>query len=162
MADAVVCDSGPLIAFAKLDLLGLLDSMFDNVWIPAVVLEECCHDRSLPGARKILAFSDRDDVHVAVIEPDLKRTLGPTLGSWELAAITLAREQAALPLIDDRLARRVARKEGVRVLGTLGVLLRAKHRGFVETVRPLIDQLDDSGYHLSQELRSEVLRLAEE
>ena len=56
---------------------------------------------------------------------------------------------------------------GIETIGTLGILLLAKDRGLPErnplaAVRPLVDALAEAGFHLSEALREEVLRLAGE
>ena len=77
--------------------------------------------------------------------------------------IALAQElDAGLVIIDERLARRHAERIGLTLTGTLGVLLRAKERGLVSTVAPLIDQLRHGGIWLSEVVVAEALRLADE
>ena len=49
---------------------------------------------------------------------------------------------------------------GVRVIGTIGVLLRAKQEGVIPSLTPLLDALESGGFHLSEALRREAFRLA--
>jgi len=85
------------------------------------------------------------------------------LDRGEAEVIALAQElDADLVIIDERLARLHARRLGLRLTGTLGVLLKAKERGIVSSVAPLIDQLRQGGIRLSNGLVAEVLRLADE
>ena len=51
---------------------------------------------------------------------------------------------------------------GIRVIGTLGILVRAKQAGLIGTVRPLLDQIINQGFRLGPELYRDVLRLADE
>jgi len=81
----------------------------------------------------------------------------------EAAVLALAR------LSDDapdphgrRLARAHARGLGLRITGTLGVILRAKRDGCVPAVAPLLRQLQDEGFRIAPATRGEVLRLAGE
>ena len=55
-------------------------------------------------------------------------------------------------IIDERLARRHAKRLGLTLTGTLGVLLKAKERGLVPTVEPLIDELRQGGIRLDDAL----------
>lgn len=64
--------------------------------------------------------------------------------------------------MDERLARRHAKRLGLKLTGTLGVLLRAKERELVPAVGPLIDQLVQGGIWLGDDLITEALRLAGE
>jgi uncharacterized protein len=85
------------------------------------------------------------------------------LDRGEAEVIALARERAAdLVILDERLARRHAQRLGLKVTGTLGVLLHAKNRGHVEAIRPLLDQLRAGGIRLSDELVDRTLALAGE
>jgi len=54
----------------------------------------------------------------------------------------LAQEQGAdLVIIDDNAAKKTAKYLGLPVTGTLGVLVKAKHLGIVEEVRPLLSEM---------------------
>ncbi|MBN1977017.1 MAG: DUF3368 domain-containing protein [Anaerolineae bacterium] len=64
------------------------------------------------------------------------------LGRGELAAMALALENPERTiLLDDELARRTAKAAGLKVRGTLGILLDAKSQGLTERVEPLIERL---------------------
>lgn len=68
----------------------------------------------------------------------------------------------ATPLIDERLARRHAKRLGLNLTGTIGILLKAKRQGLVPAVKPLVDQLRYGGIWLSDALVAEALKLADE
>ncbi len=78
----------------------------------------------------------------------------------EAAAIALAAELTCEVILDDLQARRLAARQGVRCVGLLGVLLRAKQAGQLAAVRPLIDALRAQNFHVSAPLVAEALRLA--
>ena len=78
-------------------------------------------------------------------------------------AIILAKElNADLLILDEKLARDYAKKLNVKITGTLGVLLKAKELGLVDTVRELLDILVKKGVWLSPKLIEKVLNLAGE
>lgn len=64
--------------------------------------------------------------------------------------------------MDDRLARQIADLQGLKVTGTVGVLLKAKKKGYIDAVAPLIEKLLSCGFRLSDNLRSNIIRLAGE
>ncbi|OQA42177.1 MAG: hypothetical protein BWY52_02296 [Chloroflexi bacterium ADurb.Bin325] len=68
----------------------------------------------------------------------------------------------SLLVLDDSLARRVAESLGLRFTGTLGLLLDAKHAGFIPAVRPLLDQLQELRFRFAPHTRQAVLELAGE
>ena len=59
--------------------------------------------------------------------------------------------------LDDRVARRHAFAAGLRITGTLGILLLAKERGILESVRLALDRLEALRFRLSMETRRAVL-----
>jgi predicted nucleic acid-binding protein len=63
-------------------------------------------------------------------------------------------------LLDDKLARRIAQAAGLTVWGTLKVLLLAKSQGLTESIEPLMDQLEESGMWMSEDIRERLLTLA--
>lgn len=65
-------------------------------------------------------------------------------------------------LADDARAREVAKERGLVVVGTMGVLLGAKRRGFIPQVGPVMARMEGLGMFVSAKLRDAVLRLADE
>jgi predicted nucleic acid-binding protein len=68
----------------------------------------------------------------------------------------------AVAIIDELPARRVAARLGVKVTGTLNLILVAKQRGHVQAVRPILDRLHELRYRVSANLREHILNLAGE
>ena len=134
----------------------LLERLFAEVVIPEAVWRELRqeHER-LPGFIRIVAIRDvRLAQHLA---SDL-------LDEGEAEAIVLAEELAAdFLLMDETAGRAVATQRGLRVLGLLGVLRRAKDLGLIAAIRPLLAALqNDAGFWVSPELRQRVLEDAGE
>jgi uncharacterized protein len=69
---------------------------------------------------------------------------------------------ADLLLMDELAGRRTAMSLGMRVMETLGVLLRAKAQQLIPAVAPLLDQLLVTGFYVDEELAERVRRTAEE
>lgn len=80
------------------------------------------------------------------------------LDTGEAAVIQLALEQQ-IPLvcIDEWKGRRVALAVGLRVMGTLGLLGRAKTLGIVEAVKPFVERALRNGIRYHPELVRKVL-----
>jgi predicted nucleic acid-binding protein len=64
--------------------------------------------------------------------------------------------------MDDKAGRAVARRLGVAVIGSVGVLVLAKRNGLLPQVRPLLEALVDGGYFLAPDIVKEARRLAGE
>jgi len=64
--------------------------------------------------------------------------------------------------MDDRRGRRLAIDRGLRVKGTVGVLVLAKQRGLVPAVGPLLVALELAGIFVSPQLLASALVEADE
>jgi len=79
--------------------------------------------------------------------------LRATLGPGEAEAISLAADQNGLLIVDERQARRIAEDVyGLRIRGTMGILVAAKRRSLVAEVRPIFERMRQGGYFLADEL----------
>lgn len=102
-------------------------------------------------------------INIVSLENPSRADLIADLERGEAEVIAIAQEQGAdLVIVDERLARRHATRLGMRLTGTLGILLKAKQLGMVGAIEPLIDQLRQAGIRLGDALVTEVLRLAGE
>jgi len=161
----VVADAGPLIALAKIDRLGLLAELFDEVCLPIVVEHEILA-KAGPETKRIEAALGR---FLRVIPPpyDLTAHLAMkagALGVGERAVIAVAvmLPPAVSVLMDDRAGRAVARQAGLAVLGLAGLLIMARQRGAITAAVPLMLAAREAGYWLDDELVATVRRLAKE
>jgi predicted nucleic acid-binding protein len=62
--------------------------------------------------------------------------------------------------LDDLDARRVARRLSLEPIGTVGLLLAAKKRGLIVSLKAELDQLKEMGFWISMQLRVEALKEA--
>jgi len=100
------------------------------------------------------------------IQPPLSRIAVPLvthLGPGETEVIMLAMELSdAVVIMDDALARKNAELLGIRVTGTLGLLLDAKRAGLIDVLMPIITQLQALNFRLAPHTREAVLKMAGE
>jgi len=91
------------------------------------------------------------------------RMLSVDIGAGEAEAIVLAMEyQPAVVLIDDLKARRFAKMNGLQVIGTMGILLKAKKEGLIKEIKPLISDLVLNGIRISKKIVEITLQAAQE
>jgi hypothetical protein len=155
----VVADTSALLALAACDGLPLLDSLYGDVRVPRAVYHEC----TIPGksAADVLVSYLRDKVLDVNLGAFVIAATG--LGQGELEAMALYRRlDADHLLIDDDRARRVARLNKMRVIGSVGVLLVAKAEGLVPMIKPRLQAMRAGGVRLGALLEPEALRLAGE
>ena len=65
-------------------------------------------------------------------------------------------------VMDDLDARRMARRLGLELIGTIGLLLSARLRGEVPSMRGEIDRLEALGFRIAPDLVAAVLQAAGE
>lgn len=149
MKEPVVTNSTCLISLERIGYLQLLADLFEPVFIPPKVQEEFASS---------VAWLKLKAPRNSALVTALNHIIGP----GEAEAIALAAEDQTLPILDDLKARQWAKRLGIRIIGTVGVLLRAKHHHLVQSVHPLLEALKNAGFHVSSSLEEEALRLAGE
>lgn len=149
----VVSDTSPLHYLILCKVQEALAVLFTQVLIPPTVLRELHHPHAPPEVR---SWSQRLPNWVEIQPPShLNTTLD--LDRGELEAISLAQEiQADAILVDDRLARIAARRCGLIVTGTIGVLERAAELGLID-LPEVIARLQRTNVRLDPELIQGVL-----
>lgn len=122
----VVADASPLIFLAKLRQLDLIPKLLEgDILIPRAVHAEVIRPGIDPVEQATLEAFLKNCTVRAVPRP---RAFATAMSTADNAALTLAvRTQATFLLCDERVTRLMAENEGIRPLGTLGILLRA-HR----------------------------------
>ena len=158
----IVSDAGPLIALAKTNHLNILQELFQKVIIPPSVFDELKISTSRPGANELKKAIERTkwlEVSGSVHVPGVPFN---SFAKGEVEAIILAKTKKMILLIDERRARRIAKKENVKITGTGAVLVAAKRKGIIKKVSLVLDELTEEGYRISEGLRKRILELAEE
>lgn len=159
--ETVVCNSGPLIALAKINQLELLSRVYQRILVPQAVMDEIATAQRFPEEKRILAATPLEK-HALAKQPDA--LLLAQLGVGEAHAITLSIEMKANRLlIDEKKGRRIASLVyGITVTGTGGILLQCKKAGHISAIRPLLEQMRAAGYFLSERLIVGICQAANE
>ena len=161
----LVCNTGPLIALAKIDRLSLLQNLgLERLLIPPMVQRElwgkigpesAAIEAALNNFMQVVKLQNIDQrIENAVVDLDH--------GEKEAVILAASLQEETVLLIDDKAGRKVARHLELSVLGTAGLLLLAKRQGFVENVSALVVEMRRQGYWLSDALVAQVRRLAGE
>jgi len=158
----VVSDTGPLIALAKVDLLPLFNRLFGQVSIPPAVQVELLAKRGPESPRLEKALEESIQVETVFTTPKDVERLTHGLGAGERQAIGLALHLRTALIIDERSGRLAAKQLGVKITGTVGILLQAKQAGLVESVGTILDQIRLGGYWISESLIEEATSRAGE
>ena len=136
----VVSDTSAVTSLAAIGRLDLLRCLYGSVVIPQSVFEELTGLPNQPGGAEVESLDWIS--HRPASDRSLVTSLLANLDSGEAEAIALAVElRADLLLMDERLGRAVAERFGLKLVGTLGVLLAAKQQRFLTSVKPVLDDL---------------------
>jgi predicted nucleic acid-binding protein len=156
-----VINASPLICLDKINLLGLLEKVYESIVVTTEVMDEIAAGESGPQlAERIKALNGIKIVPGASAPGELVEW---DLGRGETSIIAWAALNPGAELImDDRAACRCAEIYGHKVTGTIGVLLQAKELGVIAEIKHPLDALVESGFWISDRLRKMVLRQAGE
>ena len=161
----VASNTSPISNLAIVGRLQLLRSQFGELWIPNAVKHELDHFRHADALKEVEQAFQEGWIKTKPLASDgVARLLEATLDPGEAEAIALALElRADLILLDERDGRAAAERAGLPVTGLLGVLLRAKKHGQVESVREELDRLRTRArFFISEALTAKVLLAAGE
>ncbi|HEX9927666.1 MAG TPA: DUF3368 domain-containing protein [Pyrinomonadaceae bacterium] len=149
MKEPVVSDSTCLIGLERVGELDILPALFAPIIIPPEVEREFGSQFSWLQTETITNTS-------------LVTALQLAVDAGEAEAIALASEKGCLLISDDNQARAAAKSLGVKVIGTVGVLVRAKQNGLISAIKPILDEFDLNSFFISRALREEALKLVGE
>jgi predicted nucleic acid-binding protein len=160
-----VVNASPLIHLARVSLLDVLREPRESVEVvvPDVVFAEVMtgliRDRSA-----MLVEEATFDWLTIVPTPDPHPNIDQRrIDAGEIAVISFAMSKpGSIAVLDDRLAREQATNLGIPVIGTIRLLIDAKQRGIIPSVRDPLESLRAQGMRLSDELFTRVIRQAGE
>lgn len=156
----IVSNTSPILNLAIVDQLELLHQQFGEILIPHAVLDELKVNEQRPGSQAIREAISSGWIQTQEVSNEpLAQLLKQTLDQGEAEAIALAIElEADWTLLDEREGRKVAKSLGLNVTGILGILLRAKQVGELESLQPVIDDLmNKAGFRIAPELLAQIL-----
>ena len=157
----VVINSTPIIALCKVDRLEILHKLYGEVTIPQAVFREVTEKNDVVRQR----ISSCQWIHVESVKDTSSRKMYKAkLHDGEVEVMILAQECEGehLVIIDDSAARRTADYLGLTLTGTMGVLIKAKQLGFLDSVMSVVAQMEAHQIYLSDDLKAQVCRLAGE
>ena len=158
--EKVVVNSSPLIVLFRSNQAELLPQMFKTIIIPQQVYKEIVIDGPLDEAKNMLpgsAWCSRVEVEISL------KVAAWNLGEGEASVFSYACQKPEYrALVDDLAARRCAQVLGIKTLGTGGLLILAKKRGLINSVKDRLERLQESGLYLSEPVISLLLSKAGE
>jgi predicted nucleic acid-binding protein len=156
-----VVNASPIISLCRVNKVSILTELCDDLLIPKGVAEEIDRGTEDDPARMWLEeFGKPYTKDVGPIEPVIRAW---DLGRGETEVINWAFANPGwTAVLDDRAARNCIYSLNRRVIGTIGILIMAKNEHKIEAVNPLLIQLDQIGFRISQDLIDAAADLAGE
>ena len=144
--ELVIADASPLIALIEIGELELLQKLYQNVSVTDIVRDEVHAD--LPSWITICTEYDQKQFQILQLELD----------PGEASAIALAFEKPGCRIImDENKGRSVAKRLGLKVTGTIGVLIKAKEKGLIGAGKDILAKLEKHGFWLSERLKKQLI-----
>ena len=149
----IIADTGPINYLILIGHIDVLPALFQNIILPTTVRAEL--DDAPPSVRDWIAappawIEIRQTHHVHDLAME-------RLDGGEEAAIALAIEvHADLLLMDDRAGVRAARRQGIEVTGTLGILSLAAKSGLLNLAEAF-ERIKSTNFRFRQEIMDVLL-----
>ena len=151
MQRVIISDTSYLILLDKIGELNLLNKLFGQVTVTPEIANE--FRKELPDWFKI----------EEPINKTYQKILEASLDKGEASAIAFAIEQEdCLLIIDDLKGRKYAEQLGIKITGTLGLIIDAKLSGYITSVKPILDKIKQTDFRLSEDLEKRTLEKSKE
>lgn len=158
----VIVNSTPLIVLSNINHLSLLQKLYKDIYIPQAVFDEVMA-KSDSACQQIK--NNLDWIHVCKIKNENeKKMYRAKLHAGEVEVMILAQEDEKedLLIIDDNSAKKTAKFLGLKVTGSLGILLKAKKEALISEVTPLLHELMQNGFYITPQILDLVKKEAGE
>jgi len=147
----VIADTSCLILLSKVDELAILKLNYKRILITPEVAGE--FNQELPDWIEVIGVKDRG----------LQLLLQDSLDLGESTALALAIEtDNATVILDDLKARKLAQKLGLKITGTIGVIIKAKLRGNIPSAKAILNKILSTDFRINSKTVEEAIKLAGE
>jgi len=156
----IVSNTTPLISLMKISKLEILKKIYSEIIVSEAVYKE------IEAGKHKEFYQDLSKIEWIKIE-SIKNKLSVNyfldLDAGEAEAIILASEtEADLIILDEKLGRYHAKNAGIKVTGTIGILVKAKKMGLIPKLNPILNELTKKNVWISEKLISQVCKLVGE
>ena len=159
MTGKLVVDAGPVIALANAGCLRVLRTAAQTVVMPHGVYDEIVVMSPPDLAVESVIHASRNWLGIVSSPPLSPELLSAGLGTGESEVLACALgDDDSTALLDERDARALGQRLGVRLTGSLALLRKAKEAGLIEGAGPIIQAMTAGGYRFSNALVTRFLR----
>ncbi|MGA1869032.1 MAG: DUF3368 domain-containing protein [bacterium] len=147
----IISNTSCLITLERIERIYILKELYNKIIIPKKVEEE---------------FGGKLENWISICETsDVKtlKVLKTIVDEGEAEVLTLGTEiKDSLLILDDLKARAVAKGLEINITGTLGVILKAKRRGIIKSIKEVLNDLKKVEFRMSEKLKEKMIILSEE
>lgn len=153
----VVSDTSPINYLILIDAIGVLPELYENIVIPTAVFEEMKAEETPEKVREWIknlpVWFEVKQTNV-LLDDELSN-----LDAGEREAIALAEElNADALIIDERAGREEAKRRGIFVIGTLGILNSAAEKNLLN-LPDTLNKLQQTSFRASEKLFADLLQI---
>lgn len=158
----VVSDSSCLIGITRIGHLDILKRLFGEIYIPLAVYNEVVEKEKLQ--KEVDEIKKATWIKSQDIQDRLaSQILELSLGKGEAETIILGKKLCAdYVILNERMARQIASQMGIKVIGLLGILVKAKEKKIITQIKPLIEALMREKFRIDKDLVEMALKKDEE
>ena len=154
MIEQIVINTSPLLSLTKMKAFEPIGQLPFEFICPSEVEAEI-----LAGAAQGFKTDLPDWLKIGQLKNPLSSLAVASLDTGEAAVIQLALENnISLVCIDELKGRRAALAVGLKVVGSLGLLGKAKTLGLIPVIRPFIEQAKNAGIYYDNRLIDTFLK----
>lgn len=151
MPKFIISDTSCFIILSKIEALDLLQMVYGQILTTSDIAEE--FGEELPEWVIVKEVSDKSKQKILELQID----------KGESSAIALALEiPDSILILDDFKARKIAQQLGLKITGTIGVIVKAKLTGKIPSIKPYLDKIKITNFRISSEIEIQALREANE
>ncbi len=151
MLKIIISDTSCFIILTNIGELDLLQKVYGKVTTTIDIATE--YGETLPPWVEISSVNDKYRQQLLEMQID----------KGESSAIALALEiPNCVVILDDYKARKIAEHLGVNFTGTIGVIVKAKLKGIIPSIKPILEKIKQSNFRLSAEIELQALKEANE
>ncbi|WP_395051225.1 DUF3368 domain-containing protein [Flavobacterium sp.] len=151
MPKFIISDTSCFIILSKIEALDLLQMVYGQILTTSDIAEE--FGEELPDWVIVKEVSDKSKQKILELQID----------KGESSAIALALEiPDSILILDDFKARKIAQQLGLKITGTIGVIVKAKLTGKIPSIKPYLDKIKITNFRISSEIEIQALKEANE
>lgn len=151
MPKTIISDTSCFIVLNNIRELDLLHKVYTQIITTPDIATE--YGEPLPEWVEIVTVKDKYS----------QRILEMQIDKGESSAIALALETPNCTIIlDDYKARKIAEQLGITITGTIGVIIKAKLKGIIPSIKHILEKIKQTDFRLSADIELQALKEANE